>query len=220
MNNRVTPPRATSRLSDGRHRSCEEQEPGHHHCRCCSLHEFWAGSRRGWRKSGKRFRSSQIGTPSRTDIGDVSPCLSDLGSPTALNERCRTVKERRLKLFALKQEVVRTGQLWRHERRPPPSSRKSCLRARKPCASSTAFIMAIIEGTQVKPPATLLAQTTMPDAYRNMRSWRARCLRCRCNCRRATRTRRGWRRAPSHWTCWYRRRQQAQPAEEQRALYV
>ena len=112
----------------------------------------------------------------------------------ARNERHLCVQERRLKLFALKQEAVRTDQLWRHELRPPSSSRQSCFRARKLCASSTAFIMAVIEATQAKPPATLLAQSIMHDAYRNMRSWRARCLCCRCKCRRATRTRRSWRR--------------------------
>ena len=153
-----------------------------------------AGSRPGWRGSGKKFRFPQFGAPSRTDIADVSPCLSDLIALTALNERCKCVQERRLKLFALKQEVVRRGQLWRHERRPPPSSRQSCLRARKLCANLMAFIMAVIEATQVKPTATLLAQSIMHDACRNMRSWRARCLYCRCKCRRATRTRRGWRR--------------------------
>ena len=65
----------------------------------------------------------------------------------ARNERHLCVQERRLKLFALKQEVVRTDQLWRHERRPPPSSMQSCFRTRKLCASSTAFIMAVIEAT-------------------------------------------------------------------------
>ena len=97
-------------------------------------------------------------------------------------------------LFALKQEVVRRGQLWRHKRRPPPSSRQSCLRVRKLCASSTAFIMAVIEVTQVKSTATLLSPAIMPDAHRNMFARRAQCLCCRCKDRRATRTRRGWRR--------------------------
>ena len=137
---------------------------------------------------------SQIGAPSRTDIADVRPRLPVQVAQMARNERHLCVQERRLKLFALKQEVVRTDQLWRHELRPPSSSRQSCFRARKLCASSTAFIMAVIEATQAKPPATLLAQTIMHDAYRNMRSWRARCLCCRCKCRRATRTRRSWRR--------------------------
>ena len=128
----------------------------------------------GWRGSGKRFRFSQICARFHAAVADVSPCLSDLGAPTALNERRGCVQERRSELFALKQEVEQTGQLWRHKRRPPPSSRKSCLRARKLCANSTALIMAVIEATQVKPPATLLAQSIMHDAHRNMRSWRAR----------------------------------------------
>ena len=34
-----------------------------------------AGSRPGWRGSGKKFRFPQFGAPSRTDIADVSPCL-------------------------------------------------------------------------------------------------------------------------------------------------
>ena len=141
--------------------------------------ERQAGSTPGWGKSGEKCHLSQIRAPSHTGFDDVGLCLSDLGRPPALDESQGTFKTRRSKLFALKQEVVRRGQLWHHERRPLPSSRQSCLRARKLCSNSTAFIMAVIEATQAKSPATLLEQSIMPDACRDMRSRRARCLCCR-----------------------------------------
>ena len=56
-------------------------------------------------------RRRQIGAPSHADIADVLPRLPDPGTPLALDERLGSVKTRRSKSFAVKQEVVRRGQL-------------------------------------------------------------------------------------------------------------
>ena len=64
------------------------------------------------------------------------------------NERHLCVQERRLKLFALTQELVRRGQLWRHRSRAVPRWRHSSLQAAQLQAALTPFIMAAIEATQ------------------------------------------------------------------------
>ena len=58
---------------------------------------------------------------SHADDADVSPHLPDPGRPSERKERQGTAQTRCLKLFALKQEVVRQLQPWRHERRPSSS---------------------------------------------------------------------------------------------------
>ena len=54
-----------------------------------------SGPARGGSNLRKRVTFSQIGAPSRTDIADVSPCLSDLGTPLAFDESQGSFKTRR-----------------------------------------------------------------------------------------------------------------------------
>ena len=152
----------------------------------CKMEHSGRGPALGGGELGKSVDSSQVRSASRTAIADVRPCLPDQVTPTERNVRCRRVKTRRSALLAVRQEVVQTGQLWHHECRPPPSSTQSYLKVCSLCAASKAFIMPVIEATQVVPPATQLAHSIMSDAYRDMRSRRARCQCCRCKCRRST----------------------------------
>ena len=74
------------------------------------------------------------------------------------NERRLCVKVRRLKLFALKQEVVRQLQLWRHRRSSPSLMKNGSHSWRDLRASLAPFITMAFEATQTKSPARLTAQ--------------------------------------------------------------
>ena len=91
----------------------------------------------------------------------------------ALNERHLCVKVRRLKLFALKQEVVRRVQLLRHRNRAVTRWRHSSLQAAQLQPALTPFIMAAFEAARVRSPATLVAHLCMLHVLTDVRSSRA-----------------------------------------------
>ena len=74
----------------------------------------------------------------------------------ALNERHLCVKVRRSKLFALKQEVVRRVQLWRHRSRAVTRWRHSSLQAAQLQTALTPFVMAAFEAAHPR-SRTMLA---------------------------------------------------------------
>ena len=131
------------------------------------------GSTQGWRKSEKTCHFFSDGAPSRTGFADVRPCLPDQRTPLERNEPEGSVKTRRSELVAVKQEVVRRGQLWHHRRSSPPLMRQSNHRSRDLRASSAPFIVAAFEAIQVNSPAH-------PSTHFNHFS---------CTCRKALRTR-------------------------------
>ena len=128
-----------------------------------------AGSTPGWGKSGKRFHLSQIRAPSHTGFDDVRPCRSDLGAQTALNKRRLCVKTRREKLFALKQEVVRRGQLLRHERSPSSSPVKSSSQVARLPATFVPYISVVFKATHMSSPTCMLTHSCMSDTPSVMR---------------------------------------------------
>ena len=121
-----------------------------------------AHTREGPARGGSDLRIlvafSQIRAPYRAIIADVSPRLSDQVTTTERNERRGSVKVRRLKLFALNQEVVRQFQLWRHRRSSPSLMKDGSHSWRDLRTSLAPFIMAAFTVTQTRSPARLAAQ--------------------------------------------------------------
>ena len=99
---------------------------------------------------------SQIGAPFHAAVAAFRPCLSDQRSPSERNERRGTVKERRLELFALRHEVERRVQLFRHRSGAVTRWRHSSLQAAQLQPASTPFIMAAFEAAQPRSRITLV----------------------------------------------------------------
>ena len=120
-------------------------------------HTQAASKRRGPAQGGQDLTQGvakrQIRTRFHAIVADVRPCLSDQATTTERNERRGSVKVRRLKLFAVKQEVERTVQLWRHCRSSPSLMKDGSHSWRDLHACLTAFIAAAFITTQINSQA-------------------------------------------------------------------
>ena len=86
-----------------------------------------------------------------------------------LNDRCLCVQERRSELLALKQEVVQSGQLLRHERSPSSFLLKSSSQVARLPATFVLYILAVLRTAHMSSPACVLTHSFMSDTPSVMR---------------------------------------------------
>ena len=142
-------------------------------CASCRLRD----ARRGPAGGGENLTPGLIFASDRAPyhamVADVRPCLLDQRRPTERNERRGTVKERRSELFALRQEVVRRVQLWRHCSRAVTKWRHSSLQAAQLQAAVTPFIMEAFEAAHPRSRTMLVIYLCMLHVLTDVCSRRA-----------------------------------------------